>query len=167
MVGAMECSQAAFESSLCDLQSDRYSDGFPTLGLIKPKIDRLLITPCSAAWTPKQADALKQSSLFHKAPAQELEKIPFDFSYEYRCKKFMCPGHTMICTDWEMGEAYRHWRRKYGDGWEAKFRERFETEMIEKNDTHFLRGEPAPIPKCVDSHRSILSAARDNSGYVF
>jgi hypothetical protein len=133
-------------SSLCDLQLDRDSDGFPTLGLIKPKIDRLLITPCGAAWTSKQANALKQSSLFHKAPAQELEKIPFDFSYEYRCQKFMCPGHTMICTDWEMGEAYRHWRRKYGDSWEAKFRERFETEMMEKNDTHFYVGNLHQFP---------------------
>ena len=25
-------------------------------------------------------------------------------------------------------------------GWEAKFRQRFETEMIQKNDTHFFVG---------------------------
>jgi hypothetical protein len=52
----------------------------------------------------------------------------------------------MMCTDWEMGEAYRHWRRKYGDGWEAKFRQRFETEMIEKNDTHFYVGNLHQFP---------------------
>jgi hypothetical protein len=47
----------------------------------------------------------------------------------------------MMCTDWEMGQAYREWRRKYGDAeWEAKFRQKFETEMIEKNDTHFFVG---------------------------
>jgi hypothetical protein len=46
----------------------------------------------------------------------------------------------MICTDWEMGQAYRAWRKEYGDDWEAKFRQRFETEMIEKNDTHFFVG---------------------------
>jgi hypothetical protein len=27
-------------------------------------------------------------------------------------------GHAMICTDWEMGQAYRSWRRDYGDQWE-------------------------------------------------
>jgi hypothetical protein len=127
-------------SSLCDLQSDRDADGHPTLGLIKPNIERLVIKPCSPEWSPAQVNSLRQTSLFHKAPAQELEKIPFDFSYEFRCKKLFCTGHNMICTDWEMGEAYRHWRRKYGDNWEAKFRERFETEMIEKNDTHFYVG---------------------------
>jgi hypothetical protein len=46
----------------------------------------------------------------------------------------------MMCTDWEMGQAYRAWRREYGDQWEAKFRERFETEMIEKKETHFFVG---------------------------
>lgn len=46
----------------------------------------------------------------------------------------------MICTDWEMGQAYRAWRKQYGDQWEGKFRQRFEKEMIEKNDTHFFVG---------------------------
>jgi hypothetical protein len=56
------------------------------------------------------ADALtlRQGSLFQKAPAQELEKIPFDFSYEFRYKKLFCPGHKMICTDWEMGKNDTH-----------------------------------------------------------
>jgi len=52
-----------------------------------------------------------------------------------------CNGHDMMCTDWEMGQAYRSWRREYGDDqWEAKFRQRFEMEMIEKNETHFFVG---------------------------
>jgi hypothetical protein len=45
-----------------------------------------------------------------------------------------------MCTDWEMGQSYRDWRRKYGDRWEAMFRQRYEREMIEKNDTHFFVG---------------------------
>jgi hypothetical protein len=46
----------------------------------------------------------------------------------------------MICTDWEMGESWRKWSRDYGDDWEAKFRQRYETEMIERNDTHLYVG---------------------------
>ena len=46
----------------------------------------------------------------------------------------------MICTDWEMGQAYRRWRRDYGEGWERPFRQCFERDMIEKNDTHFYVG---------------------------
>jgi hypothetical protein len=132
--------------SLCELRADCELDGRPTLGRIKPEIERLIIEPCAAEWSQKQLETLRQGSLFQKAPAQELEKLPFAFSYQFRCKKLFCPGHTMMCTDWEMGEAYRHWRRKYGDGWEAKFREKFETEMIEKNDTHFYVGNLHQFP---------------------
>ncbi len=46
----------------------------------------------------------------------------------------------MMCTDWEMGAAYRRWKREYGPNWETAFRRRFEAEMINKNDTHFYVG---------------------------
>jgi hypothetical protein len=39
-----------------------------------------------------------------------------------------------------MGQAYRSWRRDYGDQWEAKFRQRFEAEMQSKYETHFFVG---------------------------
>jgi len=45
-----------------------------------------------------------------------------------------------MCTDWEMGQAYRRWRRDYGADWERVFRQRFEAEMIDKFDTHFFVG---------------------------
>lgn len=46
-----------------------------------------------------------------------------------------------------MAEAYRQWRKKYKDGWEAKFRERFERDMIDKLDTHFYVGTLHQHPK--------------------
>ena len=46
-----------------------------------------------------------------------------------------------------MLEAYRRWRRQYGDDWEEKFRNRFEKEMIEKFDTHFFVGTVHQYPK--------------------
>jgi hypothetical protein len=45
-----------------------------------------------------------------------------------------------------MGEAYRSWRKKYGEEWETKFRQRFEDEMMEKNDTHFFVGNLHQLP---------------------
>lgn len=39
-----------------------------------------------------------------------------------------------------MAESYRQWRRRYGDGWETAFRNRYEREMKEKYDTHFYVG---------------------------
>jgi hypothetical protein len=132
--------------TLCDLQSECANNGHPTLGLIKPQIERLIIEPCNPKWTPKQQEALKQTSLFHQAPETELEKIPFDFSYEFRCGKLFCSGHKMICTDWEMGQSYRQWTRQYGNRWEQAFRQKYETEMIEKNDTHFYVGNLHQFP---------------------
>jgi hypothetical protein len=35
-------------------------------------------------------------------------------------------------------QSYRKWRREYGARWEAAFRQKYEREMIESFDTHFL-----------------------------
>ncbi len=127
--------------SMCRIQKERDEQNHPTLGIFRPfEIKRLIIEPAAPNWTDAQLATLSQDTLFEKAPAQTLEKIPFDFRYEFRCGDVDCRGHTMICTDWEMGQAYRAWRKEYGDQWEAKFRQRFETEMIQKNDTHFFVG---------------------------
>jgi hypothetical protein len=66
--------------------------------------------------------------------------VPYDFRYEFHCEEDSCPGHKLICTDWEIGQAWRRWSKDYGDQWEGKFRQRFEKEMIEKYDTHFYVG---------------------------
>jgi hypothetical protein len=127
--------------SMCRIRAERDGRGYPPLGFFRPhRINRLIIEPTDANWSQGQLDTLRQSSLFDKAPAQTLEKIPFDFSYELRCGDADCKGHTMMCTDWEMAQSYRSWRRTYGNGWEAKFRQRYEAEMVEKNDTHFFVG---------------------------
>ncbi len=129
--------------SMCAIRKERDENGHPTLGLFRPKtIKRLVIEPCDGEWTTNQKAILSQTSFGFDAaaPKAELEKIPLDFYYEFTCDDPGCRGHKMSCTDWEMAEAYRGWRKRYGDGWEAKFRERFERDMIEKLDTHFFVG---------------------------
>jgi hypothetical protein len=74
------------------------------------------------------------------APPRLLEKIPFKFSYEFRCDEDTCKGHTMMCSDWEMAESWRRWKDTYGDDWESKFRMRYEQDMIQRRDTHFYVG---------------------------
>jgi hypothetical protein len=74
------------------------------------------------------------------APRTPLEKIPVEFRYQFRCAEVTCRGHRIMCTDWEMGQSYRRWRDQYGERWEAMFRQRYERDMIEKNDTHFYVG---------------------------
>jgi hypothetical protein len=126
---------------LCCLRKQRDEHSYPTLGLFRPKrIERLIMEPEDADWTPAQLAILSQQDLFQKKPEKELEKIPFSFRYEFQCEDDSCPGHKIICTDWEMGESWRKWKVQYGDAWEAKFRQRYETEMIQKYDTHFFVG---------------------------
>jgi len=132
---------------LCCLVKKRDADGHPTLGFFKPKaIEKLIISSDDPDWTPEQQAILSQGHLFAEQPKQQLEKIPFKFQYKFTCNEPECKGHTLSCTDWEMGEAYRRWRDKYGDQWEGKFRQTFETEMIEKLDTHFFVGTLKAYP---------------------
>jgi hypothetical protein len=127
--------------SMCSLQIQQRANGHPTLGIFKPKtIDRLVIEEGAAEWTLDEEAKLDQTDLFHKQPAIKLQKIPYKFSYEYTCNAEGCTGHRMMCSDWEMAQAYRAWRQKYGNNWEKPFREKFEAGMRERFDTHFYVG---------------------------
>jgi hypothetical protein len=134
--------------SMCQIQRERDEHGSPTLGLFKPaKIERLVIDPAKQSdWTEQELTKLRQTLLFQTAPSQMLEKIPFDFRYEFTCDDHACRGHRMLCTDWEMLESSRRWRGQYGGDWKTKFRHRYEAEMINKNDTHFYVGTVHQYP---------------------
>lgn len=126
---------------LCCLKRRRDADGFPTLGIFRPKrIERLMISRDDPNWSEPQLALLRQGHLFVQNPKAELEKIPFRFQYKFWCADAECTGHTLICTDWEMSQSWRKWHDEYGDAWEGKFRNRYETDMIHKYDTHFYVG---------------------------
>jgi hypothetical protein len=96
--------------SMCAIQRELDEHGSPTLGIFKPAlIKRLIIEPAdNPDWTPKELSYLRREDMFRASPTTQLEKIPYEFRYEFRCSDPRCLGHTMMCTDWEMGEAYRH-----------------------------------------------------------
>jgi hypothetical protein len=86
--------------SMCRIQKERDEHGSPTLGVFRPyKIKKLIIEPAAPTWTDAQLSTLSQDPFFEKAPTQTLEKLPFDFRYEFRCGDLDCRGHTMLCTD--------------------------------------------------------------------
>jgi hypothetical protein len=130
--------------SHCEIRKERDDNEFPTLGLFRPKtIKRLIIEPTATPdWTTGQKAILSQTAMGFdaRAPKVELEKIPFNFYYEFVCDSQDCRGHKLSCTDWEMAELYRKCRSNYGDLWETKFRDRYERDMIERRDTHFYVG---------------------------
>jgi hypothetical protein len=126
---------------LCCLIEKQKRDGHPTLGIFRPKaIKKLRISPVNPNWTAEQAVLVNQGDLFGKSPKRPLEKIPYAFYYQFSCDHEACKGHQLGCTDWEIGESYRKFRRQYGENWEEKFRQRYEAEMIETRDTHFFVG---------------------------
>ena len=137
--------------SMCELQA-RLKSGLreteASLGLVKPhSIDRLVIRSDEPEWSAADLERLRRVPLFGSAPKQELEKLPVRFTYEYTCNEAGCPGHRHRCTDWEMAQAYRGWRRRYGDGkWHKPFLRRFLEQMRETRDTHFYVGTHSLYP---------------------
>jgi hypothetical protein len=130
--------------SLCGIEREREQHGHPTLGVFRPgRIKGFKLRPTEHPnWTANELAILNQArlDLGGNEPKQQLEKIPFEFRYEFACDDPLCRGHNLMCTDWEMGQSYRSWRRRYGAQWETKFRERYEHDMIERNDTSFFVG---------------------------
>lgn len=127
--------------SLCFLQAERDRNKEPTLGFFKPKvITGFRIAATSSKWSESELASLRQYSLFGHAPQTELIKLPYVFSYEFRCDHPGCPTHTLSCTDWEIGASFLSWKYKYGNIWERKFRDRYETDIILGKDTHFFVG---------------------------
>src|SRR5260370_25612099 len=97
-------------------------DGHPTLGVFRPgRIKEFKLKPTEHPnWTANELAILNQArlDLGGNEPKQQLEKIPFEFRYEFACDDPLCRGHNLMCTDWEMGQSYRSWRRRYGGQWE-------------------------------------------------
>jgi len=127
--------------SLCTLQTRRNLYKQPTLGFFKPKtINKFKIEPANNKWTESELTSLRQYTMFGNIPRNQLEKLPYKFSYQFICNVPNCSGHELECTDWEVGASFLSWRNKYGNEWTKKFKERYETDMILGNDTHFFVG---------------------------
>lgn len=133
--------------SLCQLQRAR-RESKASMGFFKPhQIAGLDIEPeDNPHWTLEEQAKLLQYDLFQKRPFHPLEKIPFKFCYRFTCSEPGCKGHRLSCVDWELGQAYRSWRRRYGQNWERALRNRFEYEMVERFDTHFFVGTVRAYP---------------------
>jgi hypothetical protein len=66
----------------------------------------------SPDWSESDRNALAQCNLWMQ-DKQILEKIPLRWSYRYSCGTD-CSGHRQKIIDWEIGEAWRRWCRRYG-----------------------------------------------------
>lgn len=128
-------------SSMCDLEKKSQKE--VSLGIVKPAIvNDLVIEATDRDWKPQWIAHMNQMRLF-AADRKPLEKIPYKFSYVFRCLDKGCNGHTKMINDWEVGQLYRSMRDKFDDEKIAceKVKEKFFNHICGSSvDTHFFVG---------------------------
>ena len=96
-----------------------------SLGIIKPQIiKKYFCRETEREWNPKQQAVLDQGDLFE--PNVELEKIPYNFGYEFIDEDG--EKHRYTISDWEIKELYRKCRNQSN----KKSLEQREKEAVEK-----------------------------------
>lgn len=76
-----------------------------SLGIVRPtEIIDLKIEPVDSEWKPGQQAILNQFNLFSGQP-KELKKIPYKFSYVFKCEDSENP-HSAMIEDWELGVLF-------------------------------------------------------------
>jgi hypothetical protein len=98
--------------SMCAVLAEEKASG-RSLGAFRPaRVDDVVATQ-EGDWTDRQVDVLNQMTLFAQDKGA-LERIPWRFRYHYSCGG-SCRGHEQSIIDWEIHQAYRSWRRDYGE----------------------------------------------------
>ncbi len=83
-----------------------------SLGMFKPHRISFSWQKAKVENEAKREVCYGQLSFFDKRK-NAIEKVPYDFYYEFHCAgEHACPGHRLKITDWELGQAYRKWRRE-------------------------------------------------------
>ncbi len=121
--------------SVEDLKAQQGADK-TSLGLIRPRYvtDFVIQSPADDGET-----VLFQTDL--EGNAVPTPNPPPTAKYQFRCTD-ECPGHEMVCLDWELGQAWRKWKKQYLDESSVaeKVREKFFAHMVEKTDLRFFMG---------------------------
>ena len=77
-----------------------------SLGIVKPEeILDLTMEPADRDWKPDWRAVLDQFNLFYGQP-EDLTKLPFKFSYVFRCSDTGSRPHTAMIEDWELGVLF-------------------------------------------------------------
>jgi hypothetical protein len=115
-----------------------------SLGIIRPKVIEELLIDRADDWDAASSADYQQLELSWEQQAlakTDLERIPYRFRYRFRCDDTVCGrAHEMVILDWEIGQAYRSWRRQYGEvGWRAKLRQKYLDELPSR-ELHLVLG---------------------------
>jgi hypothetical protein len=132
------------------LETRRQKSG-ETLGFLRPRNFSLIVKKSDQPdWTEIEKAGLIRDGLFTSQEARNrkiLEKIPFDFYYEYQCDECSTDQkHIHKITDWEIGQLYRNCINRYGPQWENYFRGKLQTEFSTKKSVIFQMGTVHRFP---------------------
>lgn len=124
-----------------------------SLGIFKPKkFKNFIIGSCNSNWSKKHQQVLLQQVLIGQQP-KILEKVPYNFSYEFECDDKRCNGHKMQIIDWEINVLYRKMKEKNPFSIDLalqKVKDQWATEMCGENKNTFLIvGSVYPHPSFV------------------
>lgn len=118
-----------------------------SLGVVRPtEILDLKIDGAERDWKPQWQAVLNQFHLFGGAP-KHLEKLPYKFSYVFRCADSGSQMHTAMIEDWELGVLYLKERERLGNEGlaAASVRKKFFEEICHPSrDTRFFMGTVFP-----------------------
>ncbi|MFI6008657.1 hypothetical protein ACIBAG_07475 [Streptomyces sp. NPDC051243] len=133
--------------SLCAIKREQEKHG-TSLGVFRPaEVTRFRLDPAEP-WSASKAALADQLDLFEQ-DLNPLEWVPLDFRYSFRCADDACPTHDMGLKDWEAGQSYRKFLRKYGEkGVHNALREVWYDRICAPNRAvHLFVGNMAKHPK--------------------
>jgi hypothetical protein len=118
-----------------------------SLGIVRPtEVLDLKVEPVEREWKPQWQSTLQQFNLF-SGPPKHLEKLPFKFSYVFKCADSGDKVHTAMIEDWELGVLYRKEVERLGDEQAAvvSVRKKFFDQICDPSrDTQFFMGTVFP-----------------------
>ena len=124
-----------------------YTAGKVSLGIVRPtEIIDLKVEPVERQWKPEWEATLKQFNLFGDQP-KPLQKLPYKFSYVFRCADTGERPHSAMVEDWELGVLYRKEFERLGGEEEAiaSVKKKYLDEMCHRSrDTRFFMGTVFP-----------------------
>jgi hypothetical protein len=98
-------------ASFCQILTE--VDQGRSLGVFKPRDVSFSFQKAKQKDVSKREACYAQLSFFDKKK-DAVEAIPIDFYYHFHCSGVAdCPGHRLLIIDWELGQAYRRWRKDY------------------------------------------------------
>lgn len=133
--------------SMCGVLERQREDGASLAAFRPHTVFDVLVEKETDDWTQGQLDSLSKLSLFAQ-DKQTLEKIPWRWKYHYSCGPD-CNGHRQTIIDWEIHQAWRKWRGRYGsEGAAQRVRDKWLKELAGSDrDTVFFVGNQRAHPE--------------------